>query len=64
MEIEGVTYEVNWPAFRKGASMFFPCLDYKRAEAQLMVVIDRLCIKVLIKPTIEGGIRGLRVWRM
>lgn len=64
MEIEGVTYEVNWRAFRKGTSLFFPCLDYQRAKAQLMVVINRLRIKVLIKPTIEDGIRGLRVWRM
>lgn len=63
MKIEGVTYEVNWKAFRKGTSLFFPCLDYERAQAQLMVVIDRLQLKVLVKPVIEEGIRGLRVWR-
>jgi hypothetical protein len=64
MQIEGVTYEVDWRAFQKGASMFFPCLDYERAETQLMVVLKRLRIKVLVKFTIESGIRGLRVWRM
>lgn len=64
MQIEGVTYEINWRGFRKGTSVFFPCLDYDRAETQLMVVIKRLRVKVLIKRTIEDGIRGLRVWRM
>jgi hypothetical protein len=63
MQIEGVTYEINWRAFRKGASMFFPCLDQVRAKTQLMVVLKRLRIKVLVKPSIENGIRGLRVWR-
>lgn len=64
MQIEGVTYEVNWRRFKKGTSVFFPCLDYARAKAQLMVVTDRLGLKVLVKGTIEDGIRGLRVWRM
>lgn len=64
MQIEGVTYDVEWRAFKKGTSMFFPCLDYRRAKAQLMVVLNRLRINVLVKPTIEDGIRGLRVWRM
>lgn len=64
MQVEGVTYEVNWRAFHKGTSLFFPCLDTRRAKAQLMVVLNRLRIKVLVKPTVENGIRGLRVWRM
>ena len=63
MQIEGVTYDVNWRAFRKGTSLFFPCLDQERAETQLMVVLNRLRIKVLVKRTIEDGIRGLRIWR-
>lgn len=64
MRIEGVTYTVNWRRFKKGTSVFFPCLDYDRAKAQLMVVIDRLRLKVLVHETIEDGVRGLRVWRM
>lgn len=64
MQIEGVVYDVNWRGFKKGRSLFFPCLDPERAEAQLMVVMNRLRIKVLVKPVIENGIRGLRVWRM
>ena len=64
MQIEGVTYEVEWKRFKKGTSMFIPCLDPKRAKAQLLVVIKRLRIKILIKVEIEDGIRGLRVWRL
>jgi hypothetical protein len=64
MQIEGVHYDVNWRAFKKGASLFFPCLDQERAQTQLMVVMDRLRLKVLVKHSIEDGIRGLRVWRM
>lgn len=64
MLIEGVTYEINWRRFKKGTSVFFPCLDPDRAKAQLMVVTERLRVKVLIKVVIEEQIRGLRVWRM
>ena len=64
MQIEGVTYEVEWKRFKKGTSMFIPCLDPKRATAQLLVVTKRLRIKILIKVEIEDGIRGLRVWRL
>lgn len=64
MLIEGITYDVDWKGFKKGTSLFFPCLDQDRAEAQLMVVMNRLRLKVLVKHVIEDGIRGLRVWRM
>ena len=64
MLIEGVTYEVNWRRFKKGTSVFFPCLDYDRAKTQLLVVTERLKVKVLIKAVVEEGLRGLRVWRM
>jgi hypothetical protein len=64
MEIEGVVYDVNWRKFKKGTAVFFPCLDVDRATTQLMVVLNRLRIKVLVKPVVEDGIRGLRVWRM
>jgi hypothetical protein len=64
MKLEGVSYEVNWRKFKRGTSIFFPCLDPKRTKAQVLVVTKRLKLKVLIKAVIEDGIRGLRVWRM
>lgn len=64
MQIEGVTYEVEWKRFKKGMSMFIPCLDPKRAKTQLLEVTKRLRIKILTKAVVVDGIRGLRVWRL
>lgn len=64
MLIEGVTYEIDWRTFKRGRSIFLPCLDPKRAKTQLLEVTDRLRLKVLVKIIIFDGIRGLRVWRM
>jgi len=63
MQVEGVNYEVNWKAFKRGTSIFIPCLDPRRAKAQVIVVTKRLKLKVLTKVVIEDGIRGLRIWR-
>jgi hypothetical protein len=62
MKVEGVSYEINWKRFKRGTSIFIPCLDVPRARAQVMVVTKRLKLKVLIKVVIEDGIRGLRIW--
>ena len=48
----------------KGASFFVPCINWKRARRQVLCVTDRLGMEVIIKPVVEEGIRGLRVWRM
>lgn len=64
MQIEGVTYDVNWKAFKKGTSIFLPCINPPKAKAQLLVVTKRLKVKILTKVVIEDGIRGLRVWRL
>jgi hypothetical protein len=64
MQVEGVTYEVNWKAFRRGTSLFIPCLEPRRAKPQVLEVTDRLNIKILVKVVIEDGIRGLRIWRV
>lgn len=64
MQIEGVTYEVEWKRFKKGMSVFIPCLDPKRAKTQLLEVTKRLRIKILTKAVVVDGIRGLRVWRL
>jgi len=63
MQVEGVNYEVNWKAFKRGTSIFIPCLDPRRAKAQVIVVTKRLKLKVLTKVVLEDGIRGLRIWR-
>jgi hypothetical protein len=64
MQIEKVSYDVNWRAFKRGTSIFIPCLDPARAKQELAVVLERLRIKTVTKVVIQDGIRGLRIWRM
>jgi hypothetical protein len=64
MQIEGVRYDINWRAFRKGTSIFIPCLDPPRAKENIRAILRRLRIKVLMKLVIEENIRGLRIWRV
>jgi hypothetical protein len=64
MKVEGVTYEVDWHTFKKGKSLFFPCLDPERARQQVADTIGPFRIKTVTKICIEDGIKGLRVWRV
>lgn len=64
MQVEGVTYEVNWKAFKKGTAIFIPCIDPRKAKTQVLVVTKRLGIKILTKVVVQDGIRGLRIWRL
>jgi hypothetical protein len=64
MKVEGVSYDVNWRRFKRGTSIFIPCLDPRRAKEQILTVTNRLRLKVLFKVTIEDNVRGLRVWRV
>lgn len=64
MRVSGVSYDVNWRKFRKGSSMFFPCLDPDTARREVLEVTNRLRLPVTTKITIEDGVRGLRVWRV
>jgi hypothetical protein len=64
MQVEKVSYDINWKAFKRGWSFFIPCLDPVQAKRELLETTDRLRVKVLIKVVIVEGVRGLRVWRM
>lgn len=66
MKVAGVEYDVNWRAFTKGKSVFFPCLDPKQAWREVGPVLRRLRLKVVHKGVVDRttGIRGLRVWRL
>lgn len=64
MQVEKINYDVNWKAFRRGTSIFIPCLDPPRAKREIAVVLERLRIKTVMKVCIEEGIQGLRIWRM
>lgn len=64
MQVEGVTYDINWKAFKRGTSIFIPCLDPSGARREIAVVLERLRTDTVMKPVIEDGVRGLRIWRM
>lgn len=66
MKVAGVSYEVNWRAFTKGKSLFFPCLDPDAAKKELRPVFRRFKLAVVYKAVVDpkSGVRGLRVWRL
>lgn len=66
MRVAGIDYEVNWRAFTKGKSLFFPCLDSKKAWREVRPVVRRLKLNVVHKSVVDpkSGIRGLRIWRL
>jgi hypothetical protein len=66
MRVAGIEYEVNWRAFTKGKSLFFPCLDPKGAWHDMRPTLRRLKFKVVCKGVVDrkSGIRGLRIWRV
>ena len=64
MIVEGVRYEIPWHRYKKGDSLFFPCLDCKAAYRQISVHLRPLKINTVHQVVIVDGIRGLRVWRI
>jgi len=63
MRVGEIDYDIDWRTFKRGRSMFFPCLDIVEAKRSIADVCGRLRIKILMKVVICDGIRGLRIWR-
>jgi hypothetical protein len=63
MVVEKVSYNVNWQQFKRGYSIFIPCLNPVAAKKEIMLTLRRLRIEVISKVVIEEGIQGLRLWR-
>lgn len=63
MKVNRLEYQVEWKKFRVGWSFFVPCLQLQEGKETIAAVTKRLGYKVIIKPVIEDGIKGLRVWR-
>ena len=66
MKVAGVHYEVNWRAFTKNRSLFFPCLDPEAAWGELRPFLKKHRLRVVRKVIVDtkSGIRGLRIWRL
>lgn len=63
MQIEGISYSINWRKFYRGHSFFVPCIDHKAAKNAIKAAAERLNIDLVMKVVIEEGVKGLRVWR-
>lgn len=64
MKVNGLEYRVNWKKFRVGCSFFVPCLRLEESKETVVAVTKRLGYKVVVKPVIEEGLKGLRIWRV
>lgn len=64
MKVAGIQYKIDWRKFKRGYSVFFPCLDDSSSKKEVRAVMKRLRIDVFIKTTIEEGVKGIRVWRI
>lgn len=64
MQIAGISYRINWRKFKRGYSVFFPCLNDSSCKKEVRAVAKRLRMNVFMKTTIEEGIKGVRVWRV
>lgn len=64
MLIQGLSFEINWKAFKPGRTFFIPCLDTEAAKQEVSRVCKRLRYKIEMRGVIENGVKGLRVWRV
>jgi hypothetical protein len=64
MLVESISYQINWKAFKKGTSIFVPCLNPRGALEDIMSTMKRLKVKVVTKVVIQDGVRGVRIWRL
>lgn len=64
MKVSGVSYEIDWKAFKKGSSFAVPCVNPEEAKKEVQQVTDRLRMKIHTKVVIEDGIKTLRIWRV
>ena len=64
MQVEKVSYQINWQAFKPGASLFIPCLNPTTAVQDILRVTKRLKFKIVTRVVIQEGVQGVRVWRV
>jgi hypothetical protein len=64
MQVEKVSYQINWQVFKPGASFFIPCLNPATAVQDILRVTKRLKFKIVTRVVIQEGVQGVRVWRV
>lgn len=64
MQIEKISYTIDWRKMRRGYSFFVPCIDHREARHTIESAAKRLKLQLVTKVVIEQGVKGLRVWRV
>jgi hypothetical protein len=60
----GTDYQIDWPDFKPGSSIFIPAVDTKAAIDAIKREATRLEFKYVYKIVVEDNIKGIRVWRL
>jgi hypothetical protein len=61
---DGVRIVIDWDKFVVGTSVFIPCLNTKQAIADIVDASGISKSDLIKRVCIEGGMYGVRVWRM
>jgi hypothetical protein len=64
VKIHTIKYEVEWDKFKPYSSFFIPCLNWKYAKQIVLKESKKRKFLVVIRLSIEDGVRGIRVWRV
>ena len=64
MLTNGVDYQIMWPDYKPGTSIFIPAIDVKAAIKALKKESERLEFKFVHKIVVENGVKGIRAWRL
>jgi hypothetical protein len=60
----GTDYQIDWPDFKPGSSIFIPAVDTHSAIEAIKREAKRLEFQFIHKIVVEEGIKGIRVWRL
>ena len=61
---DGVRIVIDWEKFVVGTSVFIPCLNTKKAIADIVDASGIPKKDLLKRISIEGGKYGIRVWKL
>jgi len=60
----GTDYQIDWPDFKPGSSIFIPAVDTKAAVDAIKREATLLEFQYVYKIVVEYNIKGVRVWRL
>ena len=61
---DGVLIEIDWESFEPGTSIFIPAVNLNVLRSQMAVLLHKKGIRIKSAERIEGGLLGMRYWRV